>query len=173
MWILCISSLIVQICSLGLQSVKAREGTIGQELIKKKRKPKRVAQYLQSIVEMQWYLLLVHIQQQTLTFFITAVGGVKWRGSGKAVACIVLPQHASVWKAAVVTWQTRRITAGLGIHPGRTAQLLQCQQDRVYKAARVNVLCPWDKGCCYTSGSALQPSKRAWEVMDHPGDHLN
>lgn len=42
----------------------------------------------------------------------------------------------------------------------------------VYKAARVNVHCPWDK-FCYTGGSALQPSKHAWESLDHPGDNLN
>lgn len=112
--------------------------------------------------------LLLCAEQQTLVFFYyscVSVGGVKWRRA--------LQPHASVWKAAVANLPNPQDYSGIWAYTlGGQYNFCSVRKKGVDKAARVYVLCPWDK-CCYTWGPALQPSKHAWEVLDHPGDNLN
>lgn len=74
MWILRIIISVAEICSLGLESVKAREVSVGQDLIekkKKKRKNEMVAQRLQGILKLRHYSCALNSKPSC--FFITAV----------------------------------------------------------------------------------------------------
>lgn len=169
MWILCIIISVAEICSLGLESVKAREVSVGQDLIEKKKEKKKEGNYSPAFTRYsKTATLLLCAEQQTLVFFYYScvrVGGVKWRRA--------LQPHASAWKAAVANLPNPQDYNGIWAYTlGGQYNFCSVRKKGVDKAARVYVLCPWDK-CCYTWGPALQPSKHAWEVLDHPGDNLN
>lgn len=177
MWILHTNILVAQICSLGLESVKARKVNVGQELMKKKkRKPKCIAQYLQRIIEMQRYSLLMCTEQQTPMFFITAVWGWEgWSGEGQAKQLPALHynsvllcgrQQEPLTKPVGLRWD-------LGIRPERTVQLLQRQQKRSIQSSRGKqaaslgqmplhswVSPPAQPACLGGAGSSRRPSNQ-------------
>jgi len=87
-------------------------------------------------------------------------------------------RHCATTTCFCVEGSSRRFTklAGLqqdlGIHLGRTVQLLQCRQGRSTQSSQGKCAASPDK-CCSARGSALQSSKDAWAVLDHPEDHLS